>query len=100
MLAEIDEKTRLLESRLSGCSQPVCEKARALFDQAGEKLTLATETWETAKNEYAKAAQKKLKLTKEQLAELRARFEAAVAELRDAIREWHAAHQQLAGQLT
>ena len=52
-----------------------------------------------AKNEYAKAAQKKLELTKEQLAEMRAHFEAAVAELRDAIKQWHTAHQQLAGQL-
>ena len=38
-------------------------------------------------------------LTKEQLAELRVQFEAAVAELREAIRQWHAAHQQLALQL-
>jgi len=100
MLAEISQKNKMLEQKLSGHARPVCEKARALFDEAGTKLTLAAETWEMAKNEYAKAAQKKLELTKEQLAELRARFEAAVDELRDAIREWHAAHQQLAGQLS
>ena len=35
----------------------------------------------------------------EQLAELRVQFEAAVAELREAIRQWHAAHKQLALQL-
>ena len=45
------------------------------------------------------AAQKKLELTKEQLAELRVQLEATVAELREAIRQWHAAHQQLAVQL-
>ena len=99
MLSEIGEKNRVLEGRLSGCSQPVCEKAQALFDEAGEKLTLAAEAWERAKSEYGKAAQKKLELTKEQLAELRVQLEATVAELREAIRQWHAAHQQLAVQL-
>ena len=52
-----------------------------------------------AKGDYGKAAQKKLDLTKEQLAEVRTQMEAAVAELREAIQHWHAAHQQLAVQL-
>jgi prefoldin subunit 5 len=52
-----------------------------------------------AKGDYGKAAQKKLDLTKEQLAEVRTQMEAAVAELREAIQQWHAAHQQLAVQL-
>ena len=99
MLAEIGEKNRLLESRLSVCSQPVCEKAQALFAEAEQKLTAAAAAWERAKNEYSKAAQKKLELTKEQLAELRVQFETAVAELREAMKQWHAAHQQLAVQL-
>ena len=99
MLAEIREKNLQIERRLSGYSQPVCEKAQALFAEAGEKLHSASETWECAKNEYAKAAQKKLELTKEQLADLRARLEAAVSELREAIAQWHAAHRQLSGQL-
>ena len=100
MLAEISQKDKVLNDKLSQAPAPVCEKAQALFTEAGEKLNSASETWECAKNEYAKAAQKKLELTKEQLAELRIRLESAVAELRDAIKEWHAAHQQLAGQLT
>jgi stearoyl-CoA desaturase (delta-9 desaturase) len=99
MLAEIGEKNRLLESRLSACSQPVCEKAQALFAEAEQKLSAAAAAWERAKNEYSKAAQKKLELTKEQLAELRVQFETAVAELREAMKQWHAAHQQLAVQL-
>ena len=98
-LAEIREKNRKLEVRLSGQTKPVCDRAQALFKEAEEKLAQTSETWERAKNEYAKAIQKKVETTKEQLAELRQRLEAAVAELREAIREWHAAHQQLAGQL-
>ena len=99
LLSEIGEKNRQIESRLSEHSQPVCEKAQALFAEAGEQLQAASAAWESAKCEYAKAAQKKLDLTKEQLAELRIQFERAVAELREAIQQWHAAHQQLAVQL-
>ena len=99
MLAEIRQKQKQLSERLSNTPRPVCENAQALFAEAGEKLHAAAESWECAKNEYAKAAQKKINLTKEQLAELRAQFEVAVAELREAIQQWHAAHQQLAGQL-
>ena len=100
MLAEIREKHLQIERRLSGHSQPVCEKAQALFTEAGEQLHVAAEAWECAKREYGKAAQKKLDLTKEQLAELRVQFEAAVAELRQAISEWHSAYKQLTVQLT
>lgn len=99
MLAEIRQKEKLLSEQLSSAPRPVCENAQALFAEAGEKLRSAADAWECAKGEYAKAAQKKLDLTKEQLAELRAQLEAAVAELREAIQQWHAAHQQLAGQL-
>lgn len=98
-LAEIRQKDKQLAEQLSNTPEPVCEKTQALFAEAGVKLHSAVESWEHAKNEYSKAAQKKLNLTKEQLAELRARFDEAVAELREAIAQWHAAHQQLAGQL-
>tara|TARA_Y100000588_G_scaffold129149_1_gene141433 strand:+ start:1153 stop:2322 length:1170 start_codon:yes stop_codon:yes gene_type:complete len=98
-LAEIRQKQKQLTEQLSNAPRPVCENAQALFADAGEKLHAAAESWERAKNEYSKAVQKKIDLTKEQLAELRARFEEAVAELREAIAHWHAAHQQLAGQL-
>jgi len=99
MLAEIDQKERQLKDQLSRQPRPVCEKAQALFTEAGEKLAAAAEAWEAAKNEYSKAYKRKLELTKEQLAELRAKLEAAVAELREAMHEWHAARQELAGQL-
>ena len=98
-LAEIRQKDKQLAEQLSNTPEPVCEKAQALFTEAGAKLHSAVESWERAKNEYTKAAQKKINLTKEQYAELRARFDEAVAELREAIAQWHAAHQQLAGQL-
>lgn len=98
-LAEIRQKDKQLAEQLSNTPEPVCEKAQALFTEAGAKLHSAVESWERAKNEYSKAAQKKLNLTKEQYAELRARFDEAVAELREAIAQWHAAHQQLAGHL-
>ncbi|MBT5845998.1 MAG: hypothetical protein HOH86_05310 [Verrucomicrobiales bacterium] len=98
-LAEISQKNKILEQKLSRAAQPVCEKAQALFAEAGEKLHAAAEAWELAKGDYGKAAQKKLDLTKEQLAEVRTQMEAAVAELREAIQHWHAAHQQLAVQL-
>ena len=99
MLAEISQKNKMLAQQLSSAVQPVCEKAQALFAEAGEKLQAAAEAWELAKGDYGKAAQKKLDLTKEQLAEVRTQMEASVAELREAIQHWHAAHQQLAVQL-
>jgi stearoyl-CoA desaturase (delta-9 desaturase) len=99
MLSEISQKNKILAQQISSTPQPVCEKAQALFAEAGEKLHSAAETWERAKSEYAKAAQKKLELTKEQLAELRTQMESAVAELRSAMNEWHSAHHQLAVQL-
>ena len=98
-LAEIRQKDKQLAEQLSNTPEPVCEKTQALFAEAGDKLHSAVESWERAKNEYSRAAQKKISLTKGQYAELRARFDEAVAELREAIAQWHAAHQQLAGQL-
>ena len=88
-LAEIRQKDKQLAEQLSNTPEPVCEKTQALFAEAGVKLHSAVESWEHAKNEYSKAAQKKLNLTKEQLAELRARFDEAVVELRDAIAQWN-----------
>jgi stearoyl-CoA desaturase (delta-9 desaturase) len=99
MLAEIRQKEKLLSRKLSVRVHPVCDKAQALFVDAGEKLSVAAKTWERAKGEYGRALKKKLELTKEQLADMRAHFDASVAELRAAIQEWHTAHQQLAVQL-
>ena len=99
MLAEISQKNEMLTEQLSSAPEPICEKAQALFSEAGKKLHSASEAWECAKSEYAKAAQKKLELTKEQLAELRIKLETAVVELREAMKQWHAAHRQLAVQL-
>ncbi len=99
MLAEIRQKEKLLSRKLSVRAHPVCDKAQALFADAGEKLSAAAKTWERAKGEYGRALKKKLELTKEQLADMRAHFDTSVAELRAAIQEWHTAHQQLSVQL-
>ncbi len=99
MLAEIRQKNQLLSKELSTRVHPVCEKAQTLFAEAGEKLSTAAQAWERAKGEYGRALKKKLEMTKEQLADMRARFDASVAELREAIREWHAAHQQMTVQM-
>jgi stearoyl-CoA desaturase (delta-9 desaturase) len=99
MLAEIRQKDRMLSQKLSTRPHPVCEKAHALFTDAGEKLSEAARAWEKAKGEYGRAMKRKFDLTKEQLADMRANFDASVAELREAIRRWHEAHQQVAGQL-
>ena len=85
MLAEIRQKDLLLSQKLSNRPHPVCEKAQALFTDAGEKLSDAAKAWEKAKGEYGRAMKRSLDLTKDQVAELRAQFDAAVAELREAI---------------
>ncbi|HCE06435.1 MAG TPA: acyl-CoA desaturase, partial [Verrucomicrobiales bacterium] len=65
-LAEIRQKDKQLAEQLSNTPEPVCEKTQALFAEAGVKLHSAVESWERAKNEYSRAAQKKISLTKEQ----------------------------------
>ena len=99
MLAEIKQKQKLLAEKLDKGSIPVSEKARAILSEAGDKLTVAARTWESAKHEYGRALKKKIDLTKDQMEDIRLRFDVAVKELRLAMQEWHAAHSQLAGQL-
>jgi stearoyl-CoA desaturase (delta-9 desaturase) len=99
MLAEIKQKQKLLLEKLAKGTLPVCEKARALFSDAGRKLTDAARTWESAKHEYGRALKKQLDLTVEQVDEIHARFDQAVADLRAAIQEWNDAHMKLEGQL-
>jgi stearoyl-CoA desaturase (delta-9 desaturase) len=99
MLAEIKQKQKLLAEKLSKGSSPVSDKAKELLSEAGEKLSVAARTWESAKHEYGRALKKKIDLTKEQMEDLRLRFDVAVKELRQAMQEWNAAHSQLAGQL-
>jgi len=98
-LAEIKQKQKLLAEKLSKAPNPACEKAKALLSDAGEKLTEAARTWESAKHEYGRALKKKINVTKDQFAEINARFEKSVADLRAAIQDWNNAHAQLAGQL-
>ena len=99
-VAEIREKQRLLNERLSTHSESICTKAQRLFNEAQDQLTTAHETWEASKREYARALRQQLDTTKEQLSELQQHLEQSVLELRQAIRDWHDAHRGLVLQLS
>ena len=98
-VAEIREKQRQLDERLTVHKETICEKAQRLFNEAQEQLTAAHETWEASKKEYTRAMRQQLDTTKEQLGELKQQMEQSVLELRQAIRDWHSAHQGLVLQL-
>jgi len=99
-VAEIREKQRRLDERLSLHKETICEKAQRLFNDAQDQLTTAHETWEASKKEYAHALRQQLDTTKEHLGELKQQMEQSVLELRQAIRDWHNAHQGLVLQLS
>jgi stearoyl-CoA desaturase (delta-9 desaturase) len=99
-VAEIHEKQRLLNERLSTYSESICTKAQRLFNEAQDQLTTAHETWEASKKEYARALRQQFDTTKEQLSELQQHLEQSVLELRQAIRDWHDAHRGLVLQLS
>ena len=98
-VAEILEKQRQLDERLSGNSETICKKAQRLFTEAQEELAAAHESWEKSKKEYTHALRQQIDTTKEQLGELKQQMEQSVLELRQAIRDWHNAHQGLVLQL-
>ena len=98
-VAEIREKQRQLDERLTVHKETICEQAQRLFNESQEQLTVAHETWEVSKKEYASALRQQLDTTKEQLGELKQHMEQSVLELRQAIRDWHDAHQGLVLQL-
>jgi hypothetical protein len=60
---------------------------------AQQRLQEAAHSWEQSKAEYARATEKKFEESKEKLAQLKRDFEVAAADLRQAIRDWHAAHR-------
>ena len=99
-LTEIREKQRRLDEQLSGHRETICEKAQRLFTEAQEELAAAHEIWEKSKKEYAHALRQQIDTTKEQLGELKQQMEQSVLELRQAIRDWHNAHQGLVLQLS
>ena len=98
-LTEIREKQQRLDEQLSGHRETICEKAQRLFTEAQEELAAAHEIWEKSKKEYAHALRQQIDTTKEQLGELKQQMEQSVLELRQAIRDWHDAHQGLVLQL-
>ena len=98
-VAEILEKQRQLNERLSRNSETICKKAQRLFTEAQEELAAAHETWEKSKKEYAHALRQQIDTTKEQLGELKQQMEQSVLTLRQAIRDWNNAHRGLVLQL-
>ena len=98
-VAEILEKQRQLDERLSRNSETICKKAQRLFTEAQEELAAAHETWEKSKKEYAHALRQQIDTTKEQLGELKQQMEQSVLTLRQAICDWNNAHRGLVLQL-
>ena len=98
-MAEIREKQRNLDARLENHQETICEKAQKLFAEAQEELHTAHEAWEQAKQDHMKALRQKLEATREQLAELQHKVEQSVEDLRQAINDWHDAHQGLVHKL-
>jgi stearoyl-CoA desaturase (delta-9 desaturase) len=92
-LAEIAEKQRRLEANLVIRPARWCETTERLMKLAQQRLQEAAHVWEQRKAEYARATEKRIEASKEKLAQLRRDFDEAAANLRQAIREWHAAHQ-------
>ena len=72
------------------------EEALAKFGRGGES---SGKLPEDSKKEYTRAMRQQLDITKEQLGELKQHMEQSVLELRQAIRDWHDAHQGLVLQL-
>ena len=96
-LAEIAEQQRQLETQLGSRRAGPCETTHRLLERAQQRLQEAAKSWEHHKAEYARATEKKLEASKERLNQLKRDFEEAAANLRQAIREWHAAHQVALG---
>ena len=92
-LAEIAEKQRQLELRLTTKSVCLPESSHRMLQAAQERLHQAAQVWEQRKNEYVRATEKKIEASKERINELKREFEAAAANLRTAIETWHDAHQ-------
>jgi stearoyl-CoA desaturase (delta-9 desaturase) len=92
-LAEIAEKQRQLEARLADRRTSLCEATHRVLQMAQQRLQEAAHSWEQSKAEYARATEKKFEESKEKLAQLKRDFEVAAADLRQAIRDWHAAHR-------
>ena len=92
-LVEIAEKQRQLELQLNSKAVRLGESTQRLLQSAHERLQQAARNWEQRKIEYLRAAEKKIEASRERLSELKREFEIAAAHLREAIQNWHLAHQ-------
>jgi stearoyl-CoA desaturase (delta-9 desaturase) len=90
MLAEIAEKHRQVEEALKAGRIPL--EKHGILQMAQERLHQAAKNWEIQKAEYARATERKIEASREKLAELKREFDAAAANLRAAIQNWHDAY--------
>ncbi|MDE1171020.1 MAG: fatty acid desaturase [Verrucomicrobium sp.] len=94
MLAQIAEKERLLRVRMETKSETLSEASHRLLEAARAHLHHAAEAWETRRQEYARATEKKLEHSRQRLSELRSELRASTRELRASMRAWHRAYRQ------
>lgn len=95
LLAQITEQKRQLAEKLQKQLDAGAEAhpIQDLIASAHEQLQEALKTWERCRAEYGAAVQRKVELSKQSLAELRAELREANVQLQEAIREWRRTHK-------
>ena len=95
LLAQITEQKRQLASKLELHPDAATHPVQDLISSAHERLQEALKTWQECKAEYRAAAQRKVDLSKQSIAELRADLREANIQLKEAIREWQRTHKMV-----
>ncbi|MDQ6631740.1 MAG: fatty acid desaturase, partial [Verrucomicrobiota bacterium] len=98
LLAEIAEKERQFTLHLNSSALPLPEPSHTRWEIAQERLHQAAKNWEQKKNEYSRAAEKKMAASREKIAELKHEFDLAAAHLREAIQHWKETHRIVSAQ--
>ena len=99
LLTEIAEQQRRLAAQLDARRGHNFEAVRHFLQTAQERLHQARVNWESRKEEYLRAAERKIEASRERLAELEREFREATAHLRAAIQHWRDTHQLVQAQL-
>lgn len=93
LLAEIEEKRRVLAESLSKCNVPLNETIRASLDSAHESLENALANWQTQLQHYREVASSQQSEMAHRAREIRKNYRNAAENLRHAIEEWQRAHE-------
>jgi len=93
--AQITERQRNLEAKLSTATQPLPESLTTMLHQAQETMNHAFEKWEARMKDYREAAARRGEISREQLKELKRRMQESTDALHQAIREWVNTHQMI-----